>query len=666
MSETMTPPPVKKVKKQGPIRWNAIIPFAILVVLTYLYFTLFFDLHMKKAIEWTGYQALGAEVNVGQFKSSFIKGHVQISKLELTNKDKPDYNSIEFGDIRFDLNWDALLRVKFVIEEIAVEGIQLMSKRAHRGKVAPPKPPSNEPSFVDQLQNKALNKLDKDNPNNILGDVAQFLQSGNFDAQIQNLESQLASKRLIEEMNQKWTTKRTEWDAQIKTLPTSEDLKNLNTRFNSIKYKDFQNLQELDASIKEADALVKEIDARSKQVQELKNNFETDLKSLDQDRRAIELQVKTDIDTLKSHFKIPKIDASSFAKALFMSYLTPYMRKLDEYKAMLQKYLPPKYAKMIDGEKTQTVDDTIQPHPRTNGVTYEFPIQNGYPLFWIQAVRISSQSNAQADYGDFKGLISHITSNQRQIGKPTTLKIDGDYKSLSLKGIHINALFNNINPDVLVKFDLGVDSYPIKDIRLIQSKEADIAIPLSDSKFFTSGEILGFKNYDLRLSNAFRQVSFDISAENKIVAEVLKGTLGTINQFDLQASAKGELKNLDIDIRSSLGGDLERAFQNLLQNKIKEANEQLQKTVNAEIDKLKAQFNAQVDALKQQAEGEIKKVQTQLDAQKKQTEDKIAQAKKDFEDQVNKAKKEAEDKAKSELQKEGQKQLDGLKKKFGL
>lgn len=663
MSETTS---VKKIKKQGPIRWNAIIPFAIFSLLTYLYFVLFFDLHMKKAIEWVGYQALGAEVNVGQFKSSFLKGSVQVTKLELTNKEKPDYNSIELGDIRFDVNWDALLRVKFVVEEIAVEGVQLMSKRAYRGKVAPPKPPSNEPSFVQQLQDKALNKLDKDNPNNILGDVAQFMQTGNFDAQIQNLESQLASKRLINELNQKWTNKRTEWDAQLKTLPTQADLNSYGTRFNSIKYKDFQSLQELDASIKEADALVKDIDARKKQVQELKNNFDADLKTLDGDRRSIELQIKTDIDTLKSHFKIPKIDARSFATALFMDYLTPYMRKLDEYKALLQKYLPPKYAKMVDGQKTAQVDDTIQPHPRTNGMTYEFPIQNGYPLFWIQAIRVSSQSNAQADYGDFKGLISHITSNQRQIGQPTTLKINGDYKAMSFKGIQLNAMFNNINPEVLIKFDFGIDSYPLSDLRLIQSKEAKISIPMSDSKFFTSGEVSGFKTYDFRLSNAFRQVNFDISSENKIVDEVLKGTLGTINQFDLQASAKGELKNLDIEIRSSLGGDLERAFQNLLQNKIKEANEQLQKTVNAEIDKLKAQFNAQVDALKAQAEGEIKKVQTQLDAQKKQTEDKINQAKKDFEDQANKAKKEAEDKAKAELEKESKKQLDGLKKKFGL
>ena len=82
-------------KPQSLLRWNAIIPFLIVSFLVYLYFLLFFDLNMKNAIEWAGYKALGSEVNIGQFKSSFIKGNVQISKIELTNSEKPAFNSIE-------------------------------------------------------------------------------------------------------------------------------------------------------------------------------------------------------------------------------------------------------------------------------------------------------------------------------------------------------------------------------------------------------------------------------------------------------------------------------------------------------------------------------------------------------------------------------------------
>ncbi len=643
-------------KSQSLLRWNAIIPFLIVSALVYLYFLLFFDLNMKNAIEWAGYKALGSEVNVGQFKSSFIKGNVQISKIELTNSEKPAFNSIELGDIRFDLKWDALLRAKFVVEEIAVEGVQFMSKRASVGKVAPPEPASDKPGFTQQLQDKALNKLESENQNNILGDTAEFMKTGNFDNQLKAMEDQLVSKKLLQEMNTKWSAKQTEWNTKLKTLPSGQELKALSDKLGKVKSKDFANLQELDASVKEVQSIVVEMDAKSKQVKDLKSQLDSDLKSIDVDYKNIDQQIKADTEKLKAHLKIPKIDAASFAKTLFMGYLTPLTRKLDSYKSMAEKYLPPKYAKMVAGKKSDVeVDTTIQPHPRVKGTTYEFPVKNGYPLFWIQKVAISSKSNNQVDYGDFTGQISHITSNQNQIGHPTTAKIQGDFNKMNIKGIKLNALLNNMEPEPLVQYEFAITSYPLNDLQLLNSKSGSISIPTTESQFTSSGKIIGFKTFDIQLNNVFNNVKFVISSEDKTIDEILKSSLGTISKFDLQATARGELQNLAIDIRSSLAGDLEASFKALLQGKINEANAQLQKSINLEVDKLKSQLTTQVGGLKNQAEGELKKLQSQIDEQKSQAEAKVAAAKKD-----------AEEQAKKKIQQDGQKQLDDVKKKLGL
>ncbi len=650
---------IKVKKAQGPIRWNAIIPFLIVCVLFYVYFFFFFDLHMKKAIEWGGYKALGVEVNIGEFKSSFLNGNVQISKIEMTDAKQPDLNTFELGDLRFDVKWDALLRLKIVIEEIAVEGIQFMSKRAHVGKVAPPPPPSDEdgPGFAAQLQDKALNKLEGENKANLLGDVAEFMKTGKFDDQIKNLENQMASKKLLEAMNAKWTAKKTEWDAKIKALPTGKEMNALKDRFGKVKTKDFKTPQELEATLKEIDTLVKEVDAKNKQVQDVKTQLDADLKGLDQDYKNLDAQIKTDIATLKSKFKIPKIDAASFAKALFMDYLTPITQKVDRYKRLAEKYLPPKYAKMVNGQKVavEKPDDTIQPHPRDKGTTYEFPVTNGYPLFWIQKVKISSTSNARADYGDFKGLIGDISSNQHQTGRPTTLDIKGDFKSMNVSGIKLFAELNNTKPASVVKFTMGVGSYMLNNLNLMQSKDGQISIPSSNTSALASGEIVDFKQYDLKLKNQFNNVDFKVSTPDKTINDVLTQTLSVIKSFDLEATAKGELKSLDIDIRSSLGGDLQRSFENLLKAKIAEANEKLQKSINDEIGKLKSQVQAQTDGIKNQVQGEVNKVQGQVNDQKKMAEDKVNLAKKDFENQ-----------AKGKVQGEAQKQIDDLKKKFGF
>ncbi|OFZ31412.1 MAG: hypothetical protein A2622_02160 [Bdellovibrionales bacterium RIFCSPHIGHO2_01_FULL_40_29] len=651
--------PATLQKKQGPIRWNAIIPFVIIMALIYGYFFFFFDSHMKKAIEWTGYKALGTELNIAHFKTSFLQGKVELTGLEITHAVQPQFNSIELSSIRFGVNWGALLRLKFVIDEIAVEGVQFMSKRSHPGKVAPPEPADDgKPSFAQQLSDKATNKLEKDNQSNVLSDVSIFLKTGKWDEQIKNLESQLASKKMLEEMNSKWTSKKTEWDAKVKMLPTSAELNGFKNRFESIKSKDFKTPQELDTSVKQFNALIKDVDSRNKQIQEIKIQLDADLKGLDQDYKSIDAQIKKDIDTLKTKFKIPKIDAASFAKSLFMSYLTPIMSKLDHYKNLAEKYLPPKYARKISGKKEDiaaTEPETIQPHPRADGTTYEFPIPNGFPLFWIKKISLSSTSNKNADYGDFKGLIENITSNQRQINKTTTLDIAGSFKKMSISGVKINAELNNLKEEPQVNFGFNVGAFPITNMELLKSSDGEISIPQTTAAFQSAGQTIGFKNYDLKMKTDFSHVTFKTSATDPTVAEVLSKTLQAINQFNVEATATGELKDLKMDIRSSLGGDLQKAFENLLKEKIAEANEKLQLAVNTELDKLKRQLTGQTDAIKNQATGEVAKVQKQIDDQKKQVDERINLAKKDFEKQAQKG-----------IQDAGQKALDDLKKKFGL
>ncbi len=647
-------------KSPGPIRWNAIIPFLIFLVLANAYFYFFFDSHMKKAIEWVGYKALGTELNIQEFKSSITDGKVVLSKIQITHAVQPEFNSIELANIRFALNLGALLRLKFVIDEMAVEGVQFMSKRSSIGKVAPPDPASlDKPSFTQQLSDKAMNKLEKDNQSNVLSDVSVFLKTGNFDAQIKNLESELASKKMLEEMNKKWGAKKTDWDGKIKSLPTSAEMNAFKTRFETIKSKDFKTPQELDTSVKQFDALIKDVDSKNKQIQDVKNQLETDLKSLDDDYKAIDTQVKKDVDALKSRFKIPKIDAASFAKSLFLSYLAPMMNKLDHYKALAEKYLPPKYANKISGKKDTSVSttesSTIQPHPRADGTTYEFPVTNGFPLFWIKKISLSSTSNANADYGDFLGLIENITSNQRQINKLTTLNINGSFKKMNVSGIKINAELNNLKDEPEVSFVFNVGAFQMLNLELLKSNDSEISIPQTTASFASSGKTVGFKDYDLKMKTDFSEVAFKTTATDKTVAAVLADTLKVINQFNVEATATGQLNDLNLDIRSSLGTDLQRSFENLLKNKITEANEKLQLAVNAELNKLKSQLTGQTDAIKNQANGEVAKVQKQVDDQKKQVDEKITAAKKDFEKQAQK-----------QLQDAGQKAVEDLKKKLGF
>lgn len=658
----------KPYKEGGLIRWSAVIPFFIVVALFALYFKLFFDAHMKAGLEWAGYKALGTEVNISKFESSFIKGNVAITGLEITSAEQPDFNSIELGSIRYDVNWDALLRLKFVVEEMAVENIQFMSKRKYRGKVAPPEPPSeNKPGLADEVKDKAIAKVDAKGKGNLLGDLSAFLQTGDYKAQLANIEATLKSKQMANDMKAKWAAKQIDWDAKVKTLPKESDFKAYKVKFDSIKVKDFKTPQELDASVKQFNALKSEVDASLKLVNDTKNAFNADLANIKTDYKALDDQIKADVASIKDRLKIPKIDAKQIATSIFMDYLTPYLRKLDKVNELAEKYLPPKYSKMVNenldsktllaGKKKKPVekeeDETIQPHPRAEGVTYEFPVLNGYPLFWIQNIKVSSKSNAQADFGDISGVITNIVSNQRQIGKQTEMHIAGDFKSKSIQGLKVDAYLNNLKEEPAAGVDFAVASYPLQAIELMKNKDGMIAMQQSSLAIEARAATVGFKTYDIGLNNTFNNVKFELGANQEVVEEILKNAFALLTSFDLKAQVKGELSNLDVDVESSLGRKLEEALGASIKAKVDELNKEIKVKIDNEIGKVKGDIEKQISTLTKGYVGNANETQAKLDAQKNIADEKIAAAKKDL-----------ENKAKSQVQDAGKKAIDALKKKI--
>ena len=647
----------KKAKQQGPIRWNTIITFGIIVLIFSLYFKLFFDSHMKSFMEWAGYKALGTEINISQLDTSFIDGKITIAKIQITSAEKPDFNSIELGSVRFGFSWDALLRLKFVVDEMAVESVQFMSKRAYTGKVAPPEPPApNQPSLVSQLQDQALNKVEGENKNNILGDFTAFLKTGDYKEQLNSIESQLESKKLAADLEKKWSQKQIDWDQRVKNLPKEKDFAEFKKQFESIKSKDFKSPQELNESIKKFNELKKQADEKVKIVNDFKNDLKTDLKAIETDYKTLDDKIKSDINAIKDRLKIPKINAGDIAKSLFMDYLTPYISKLDNAKNLAVKYLPPKYSKMLtDSNQDQASQETddIQPHARDNGVTYEFPVTTGYPLFWIKKISISSKSNSQADYGDIEGLITNVVSNQRQINKTTELNITGDFKSKNITGLKVYGLFNNLKEQPLVNFNFAVKNYPLQNIDLVNSPDGKISLPSSSMAINLETSTEGFKNYTIALNNNFYKAQFVTEAQDKNVNELVKSVFSQITEFDLSAKAQGELSSLSFDIESSLGRQLEKAFSATVQQKIDEINNEIKSKIDKEIGQFKAQFEKQIQQFTKGYSADAQGAESQLNNQKSAIDNKVDLAKKDL-----------ENKAKDKIKDQGKKALDDLKKKL--
>ncbi len=641
---------VKTKKAKGPIRWEAIIPFTIICLVIGLYFHLFFDTHLRKALEWGGYKALGAEVNIADLKTSFLNASLRIQGVQLTDSEKPTHNSVTVGDIRFGVLWDALLRAKFVVNEAVVEQIEFGTVRKTPGKVAPPPPPSSGPGMSDKLKQQALTAAQEEYSDNVLGDIASLLGGADANAQLDKLQDSLPSKAMLTKFEAELKAKQAGWNERLKTLPQEKEIKVLGDRLNKVKYKDFKNVQEVQASLQELDSVFKEADAKYKNIQGAANDLSNDLKNVDTQYKEIEKQIHTDIKSLEQHFRIPKIDAKSISQALFKKYMGPYLAKIERYRGMVEKYMPPN---LINKKNNET--EIIQPHPREKGISYEFGRPNSYPLFWIKRTAISSQAGATPQSGNIRGEILDITSNQAVIGRPTVATINGNFPAMQIQDVLIKATLDNRKPESEVNFLMKVGSYPVEGKELVQSPDVQIAFKKASGSLDLKGSLIALRNFSMDMETRFTNVDYQVAAKEPILADILKGVFAGIPVVNLTADAKGVLPDINMNLNSNLGPEIGKGLQKQIQAKIDEARKKIEAYVNEEIGKQKAQVEAQIAQARAQLDGEVKKAQAQLDKQKKDAEAKVDVAKKD-----------AENQGKKKLEEEGKKAVDELKKKFGF
>jgi uncharacterized protein (TIGR03545 family) len=652
-----------KTKKLGFIRWEAVIPFVIVTVLGAVYFKLFFDSHLKSALEFGGYHAVGAEVNIGSLETSFLQGTFRVRNIQVTDPARPTHNMFEIGDIRFAVLWDGLLRARVVIDEMAAEQIKLQSPRKSPGKVKPPSPKKEDgPSLVEELKDQALDKIQDQYNENLLGDLAALLSGTSSQEQLSKIEGNIEAKKMIAELETALKEKEKSWKARIDALPKGPEIEALGQRLKAIKTKDFKDAKELETSIKEFNAVIKEADQKVKTVDGTATDLQKELKALEGEFLKIEHQIKADIAELEARFKLPRLDAASLTQALLRPYIDPYIGKFQYYNGLFEKYAPPNIVSKVKGQPA-TRDPQFQPRPRAKGVSYEFGKPNSYPAFWIRKISISSQAGANPFAGEVRGLITNITSNQTLINRATEAKVFGDFPGLQVRGSNLELTIDSRPAETMVKLLSSVDSYRMGFRSLLDSKDAKIEVGEMTGRFTVAAEVVGFKQISLTAENFFKPDAFNVSSPHSLLQQILQPALAQLPDVSIKAKVRGQLLKPRVSLDSNLGRELSRALEKQLALQLQEAKRKVEEYVRAQVTSEKQKIETQLNTLKARFQNEVQKVKSQLDTEKTKAESQLSSIKKESE---NQAQRKIEEEAKKLLGKDGDKKLEELKKKLKI
>ena len=577
MTEATEKKDLKKNKKKGPIRFEAIIPVLILSILTYLYFSFYFDHHMKKLIEYVGTQANGAEVNVDGVRTSFIKGSFDLDRLQVTDPEKPTHNSLEIGNMHFSYLWDALLRMKFVVEEASINNIMLLSKREKPGHVLPPKPAS--PGKLEAIQNQVIAQVKNKYGANMLGDVLAVLEGGDFEAQLQKIRETLKSEVRVKAMVTDVTAKKEFWDGKIKQLSDTSKLKAIETTIASVRSE--KNFIQQAQGVKKLTDLLGDVQKQYKEIEKSSKQLQSEVNAITQYPKELQNLVNEDIDSLKNRFSVPQIDFKEMAMHLFAGQFAEYIAKARKYQAVAEQYIP---------EKKKEENEVIPPK-RSEGKYYQFPVTAGYPLFWLKRAAISSKGTKDSYSGQVSGELTNVTTSPKQIRKPIVLDLRGDFPASNILGVK-TVLTADFTTDVGKQSALiQVNSFKVPEKLFVNDDKLKFGF-LSAIGSTTISANLQEQNIKMSWNSALTKPQFLVETSNKLAKEMLTNVVNNIPVININGNAAGTFTNLSMDITSNLGDELGQGFTREIGTKVAEAQNKINSLVEEKINKPKAELMA--------------------------------------------------------------------------
>lgn len=576
--------PEKKNKKKGPIRFEAIIPVLIISVLTFLYFSWYFDRHLKQVSEYVGTQVNGAEVNIRDIRTSFLTGTFDLWGLQVTDPERPTHNSLEIGNIHFKFLWDALLRMKFVVEDASITNVQLIKPRKSPGHVLPPSPA--KPSKMQQIQDEVLAQVKNKYGMNVLGDVVSLLEGTNYEDQIEQIRGTLKSEERAKAMVADVETKKNHWDNRIKELSDTTKLKSIEQKVNAASKE--KNFVKQAAAVKDLMGLLRDVEKQYKDINTAAKSLQDEVKMVTEYPKELQQLVNDDVNALKDRFKIPKIDFKDMAMHLFAGDFASYIAKARKYQAVAKEYMPTK----------KEEKEEIVPPKRSEGRSYDFPITTGYPLFWLKRAAISSKGTADSYSGDVTGELTNVTTSPRQIKKPVVLDLQGNFPASQLMGVKALLTLDHTRDIAKQSALIQVNSFMAPAKMFSETDDIKFGFLKANGSSTITAELEENK-LKMNWNAALNKPEFLVETKNKIAREVLNNVVNSIPVINIDGSATGSFTNLKINLRSNLGEELGQGFTREIGAKLTQAQSKLNKLVDEKVNAPKNALMGQINGLNQ-------------------------------------------------------------------
>jgi len=355
-----------KLNKKIPIKFIPIIFAASIVAAVVIFFTIFANPLLEKAMEMGLEAVFEAKSDVDNLRLSLVPLRFSLTGITVANRDKPMTNLFQMGKTEIRLKTQALLRGKVYIEEMRANTIRFGTERKYSGTI-PGKPPREK---VEKTKS----------------DAPPLIDLKNFDAMaLLNQEyDKLKTPKLYDEAINAYNETSAKWKLQVeKSTARVQELRTVMQPLMNINISSIKDVETIRTTIQNINTAVTTVQAASNDVTTIVNGLEADINKA----RALETNARNsitaDINLLKSYIDIGSGAAFSAVEPFIRDMLSDTAEKYLDYGTMALDVLNDLKAKSANKPKPNN-EEKPKKEPKVvfKGRDVIFPTVT-YPTFYL-------------------------------------------------------------------------------------------------------------------------------------------------------------------------------------------------------------------------------------------------------------------------------------------
>ena len=536
-------------KNRGLLRTGKITILVIVFAGLILFYTVFMSPLLQKSAEKLFSGIFEAKVEFTKFKFNPIAGEVSFDGLTVADKDNEFRNLFELGPSVLDLEMQALLRKKFVIEKFSASDFAAGTERSTSGFLE-----NREPEDVTDQEEK---EGESSSFNNFLS-ALQVDAGAIIEKESDNLVSLKAAEGLPAEYQKKAEEYKQLYNQSVSDYESISNSASLVAEIdvNNLGLQDIPKIIELvkdiDKDIKAAGSLVNEYSAKISQI-------EKDIKSASQDISSLQSGIDKDINYIMSFFDFSSGNAKRIGSDLVNSQLSRYLGSV--YTTVNKALYYSDRVSLSQGVKKEEAEQK-----KDKGVRVYFPAQK-YPDFWLKETSFDMKD------GSFGIEITDISSD------PVLSDTASRFETfLVSSGLNLDASgLLDLRPDAETSFSLDVNTsgYSLD----LSGKLDDLELETFTSAMAVTGKTVVDKdgNFTGRATIVLSAIRAKAKDDSSMLGRILESTLGKARTIRITADFSVPVNRaMSVSIDTNLNDLLSSAFSDIIGDISKNARDKIE------------------------------------------------------------------------------------------